>query len=77
MASLVIAEEVVGEAKELCFLVTPGLAGALCQVFLAVKLDLVLNDGKKTMLVDHTPHVSERLFDLKVALLQQIRLVVG
>ena len=56
---------------------TPGLAGALCQVFLAVKLDLVLNDGKKTMLVDHTPHVRERLFDLKVALLQQLRLVVG
>ena len=75
--SLVIAQVVVGEAKQLCFLVAPCLAGALREELLAVKLDLVLNNGEETVLVDQPSHVGERLFDLKVALFEQLRLEVG
>ena len=55
--SLEFIKVVIGEAEKFSLLVAPGLTLTLCCEKIRIDVNLVFNDGEKTMFVDEATHV--------------------
>ena len=58
-------------------MVAPSLTLALLLEQILIYVNLILNDGEEMVFIDETSHVRQLFFDLKVALLEELRLEVG